>query len=153
MRKNLKQTLLILITVVASAISVQAKSDKAAVHVPDMVWADGEIYSMVLISNRFNMPPEQSLDILFNFGPSGLMGQRLVSDAAPGSGSYNGGRWAVHVVTFTDAGLIAHDLDNDGYIDMEFTSAEMVHMHMALGHLTVEAVDVYFSCPLVKVGK
>ncbi len=53
MRKNPKQSLLILITVVASAISVQAKSDKAAVHVPDMVWANGDIYSMVLIFKGF----------------------------------------------------------------------------------------------------
>lgn len=150
MRKILSHTIHLFLLIALPVAVLNAKSDKAALRVEDVIWANGEIYSTILTGNSFKMPPMHSVDILFNFDDSGLMGQRPVSDAAPGDKHYNGGRWAVHLVTFTEAGMAAHDPDNDGYVNFELKSAEMIKHHIMLGHITVTPVDVYFTCPLVR---
>ena len=81
---------------------------------------------------------------------SGLTGQRSVSESAPGDRNYNGGRWSVKAVFFTDLGKTIHDPDNDGTVNFELTSAEKVLEHEALGHLTIIDTAIYFECPLLK---
>lgn len=149
MKKKLHIALLALLSLglISSAFGA---SDKAATRVDDLIWAHGEIYSTILTTNSFNMPPAHSLDILYNFGMSGLEGQRPISDAAPGDTYYNGGRWTVHMVLFTDAGKAAHDPDGDGVVNFELTDAGMVDHHVQLGHLEIIEAGVYFSCPLIK---
>ena len=152
--KNIRfhNLILSLVFILAGAFA-HAASDKAATQVEDVIWANGEIYSTVLTTNSFKNPPAHTLDLLFNFDMSGLSGQRPVADAAPGEGQYNGGRWSVQLVAFTDAGKAAHDPDGDGVVNFELTSADMVLHHVELGHIIITPANFYFSCPLVKSGR
>jgi hypothetical protein len=90
-----------------------------------------------------------STDVLYNFGMSGLQGQRAISASAPGDRDYNGGRWSVKVVVFTDAGKAAHDPDGDRFTNFELTSADAVLAHQTLGHFDIIDTSIYFECPLL----
>jgi hypothetical protein len=127
-----------------------ASGDAAgATRVAAAIWAHGELYDTIGTPTAFRDPPEHSTDALYNFGMSGLDGQRAVSVAAPGDPDYNGGRWSVVRVTFTDQGMAVHDADGDGVVDFELTSAAEVLDHVALGHLELMETSIYFECPLL----
>jgi len=113
------------------------------------IWSSGELYGTVGTPAVFTDPPEGTTDTLYNFGMSGLEGQRAISAAAPGDRDFNGGRWSVVLVTFTDQGMAVHDPDGDGVVNFELTSEEQVLDHMALGHLILTDTDVYFECPML----
>jgi len=113
------------------------------------VWASDALYDVVVTDTNFRSPPPHSLDVLFNFGMSGLTGQRSVSESAPGDPDYNGGRWAVTPVEFTELGKMIHDPDGDGQVDFELTNAEQVLHHAELGHLIIHPPVRYFECPLL----
>ena len=121
-----------------------------ATKVDEAIWAHGIIYGTVATPTSFNLPPVQSTDTIYSFMLSGLTGQRSVSESAPGDRNYNGGRWSVKVVFFTDQGKAIHDPDNDGAVNFELTSAEQVLEHEALGHITIMDTSIYFECPLLK---
>jgi len=140
----------LVVLICLSGVSAIAKSDKAAQKVEDLIWADGRIYDSVLTSTSFKSPPSHSVDILYNFSMSGLGGQRPVSDAWPGNKNYNGGRWRVHFVVFSEAGLALHDAIVDGVVDFELMSAEEILLHESMGYLTIKPSSVYFVCPLQK---
>ncbi len=120
-----------------------------AVRAPAAIWAGGELYDTILTPATFRTPPAQSVDILYNFGMSGLQGQRSVSESAPGDPAYNGGRWSVKMVVFTDFGRAVHDPDGDGIVNFELVSAADVLQHAALGHLNIIDTAIYFECPLL----
>ena len=120
-----------------------------ATRVANAIWVHDELYGTVATDTSFTSPPAHSTDVIFSFADSGLMGQRSVAQYAPGDPEYNGGRWNVMVVTFTDVGKAIHDADNDGKVDFELTNAEAVLHHAELGHLTIAKAGVYFECPLL----
>ena len=120
-----------------------------ATRVSDALWANDKLFDTVLTDTSFHLPPLHSTDVLYNFGMSGLMGQRAISASAPGDRDYNGGRWSVKVVVFTDAGKAVHDPDNDGLANFELTSEDAVLAHHALGHLDIIDTSIYFECPLL----
>ena len=76
--------------------------------------------------------------------PNGV--QLPVSEAAPGNPNYNGGRWSVQLVTWTEAGFIAHG----GYAPI-LKSAEDVSYNEQAGYLEIKSGDNYFQCPLLPV--
>jgi len=121
-----------------------------ATRVADAIWVHDELYGTVATDTSFRSPPPESTDIIFSFADSGLSGQRSVAQYAPGDPQYNGGRWNVMLVSFTDAGNSIHDADGDGVVDFELTNAEQVLHHAEqLGHLTITEPGVYFECPLI----
>ena len=61
-----------------------------------------------------------------------------VSEVAPGDRDYNGGRWAVRLVTFT------------GVSPMQYTNAEDVMAAASRGDIEISDVVKRFQCPLVK---
>lgn len=136
-------------------VTVLALSSVVAVHagratrVSAALWANGELYDTVGTDTAFKNPPPQSLDKLYNFDASGLSGQRSVSESAPGDRDFNGGRWSVMAVTFTDAGLAALDMDGDGQVDVEMTSEEDVMDALALELISITPANVYFECPVL----
>jgi len=148
----LKYLSLLLITFLAAA-SAPAASDKAAFKVDGAIWANGDLYNVIVTTNSFKNAPEHSTDVIYSFGMSGLEGQRSVSETAPGEVGYNGGRWAVVMVFFTDVGMAVHDPDGDGVVNFELTTSEMVHHHVELGHLTLMETDIRFSCPLAGLAE
>lgn len=138
----------IALSALLGAVSSTASADKAA-KVENAIWANDTIYGTVLTDTSFKNPRPGNTDVLYNFGMSGLMGQRAVADAAPGDTDYNGGRWSVKIVTFTAQGMAAHDPDGDGKVNFELDNADDVVAHEALGHLTIMDTDVSFECPLI----
>ena len=140
-----------LILVVALAVSVAAPLNTLAdpaIRVEDALWGDGVTWDTVITDTSFRQAPSHSVDLLYNFGMSGLSGQRGVSSNVPGDPDYNGGRWWVQMVVFTDAGRLVHDPDGDGVVNFELTSAEEVQAHIDLGHIVVYPTSTYFVCPL-----
>ena len=119
-----------------------------AQRVEDALWGDGVTWDTVLTPTSFKRAPIHSVDLLYNFSMSGLMGQRGVSSNVPGDTEYNGGRWWVQMVVFTEQGLAIHDPDGDGYVNFELTSADEVEFHVQLGHIEVFETSTYFVCPL-----
>lgn len=151
-RKGIIITAFLLVVIIGMLPTVSAK---ATVVREGAIWNDGMLYRTVLTPTNLTSTnaPEHSFDILYNFDGSGLVGQRSVADSAPGDKDYNGGRWMVYAVTFTDLGKSIHDPGNDGTVDFELMSTEMVLHHMELGHLTISEEPVkMFVCPMIKIN-
>lgn len=121
-----------------------------ATRVDDALWANGALWGTVLTPTSFRSPPDHSLDLLYNFDMSGLQGQRSVAESAPGDPTYDGGRWWVQMVVFTEAGKAVHDPDGDGVVNFELTSGQQVLQHAALGHLEILSTSTFFECPLLR---
>jgi len=132
-----------------AATLVPSAAAAPAIRAAQAVWANDALYDVVVTDTNFRSPPGHSLDVLFNFGMSGLTGQRSVSESAPGDPDYNGGRWAVTPVEFTELGKMIHDPDGDGQVDFELTNAEQVLHHAEIGHLIIHPPVRYFECPLL----
>jgi len=62
-------------------------------------YVDGQLYRTVGTPTDLSPTgaPESSFDVIYSF--DGL--QPNVATAAPGDSGYNGGRWAVHALSFT----------------------------------------------------
>ena len=118
-------------------------------------YADGQVWGTKFTTL---LPPAtedniQSFDPLFVITNSNNpMGQMPVSEAAPGNPDYNGGRWYVHTVMWTQAGLDAH-----GGVAPLLTSYGEVMFHYGLGHLTITpgsfpgGPPTFFQCPLLPI--
>ena len=120
-----------------------------ATRVSGAIWANNNLYDTILTDTAFHLPPVQSTDVLYNFMLSGLAGQRAVSEGAPGDRNYNGGRWAVKLAVFTEAGKAVHDPDGDGIVNFELTNADDLQTHYTLGHIEIIDTAIYFECPLL----
>jgi hypothetical protein len=131
-----------------------AASAGATVIHQGAIWNDGTLYGTVLTPTDLpDNTPEDSLDKLYNFGSSGLTGQRSVSETAMGDTDYNGGRWMVFAITFTDAGKVIHDPDGNGVVNFELKSDQDVLHHKDLGHIVISREPVKrFVCPLLKLN-
>jgi hypothetical protein len=73
------------------------------------VYGDGQVWG-TKAATTLSGPNEhdvQSFDKLFVF-VNAPMGQLAVSEAAPGNPMYNGGRWFVHTVIWTQSGMDAY---------------------------------------------
>ncbi len=140
--------LVFLVLFVAAATVSVAYADRA-VRVAEAIWVDGEIYDTIITDTTFIAPPEHSTDVIYSFMMSGLEGQRSVAESAPGDPDYNGGRWDVQMVVFTEQGMAVHDPDGDGMVNFELTSAEQVLDHADLDHIIINDANFYFECPLL----
>lgn len=143
------------ITVAAVTLALAAPAAMAdrAQRVEDALWGGGVIWDTVGTPANFHkVPTTRSLDRLYSFSMSGLMGQRSVASNVPGDQEFNGGRWWVQMVVFTEAGLEVHDPDGDGYVNFELTSADEVLAHRDLGHLEIFPTMMYFECPMLRAN-
>ena len=110
------------------------------------IWADGYAYKTIDTQNSLpNKGPKDGIYVFANLG-----GQNPVAESKPCDRDYNGGRWQVYVLEFTESGLLAHDDDGDGIANFQLMSWEMVQTHIGLGHLTQVAMGPSFVCPLIK---
>lgn len=151
--RNRLMTLLGFALVLGFALASPPTAAAGATPVHDgVIWVDGDLYGTVLTPTELpDTAPDKSFDALYNFDASGLGGQRSVAEAAPGDRDYNGGRWMVFAVSFTELGISIHDSDGDGQVNFELTSEEAVLAHEALGHLVIsEDPVVFFECPLTR---
>lgn len=78
--------------------------------------------------------PGRGVDTIYPVN-GGVPGQLAITSAAPGD-NYHGGRWAVHVVTWTTSPYL-------------LTSDEAVEAALAAGHITVTRLPAAdFVCPV-----
>ncbi len=107
-------------------------------------YVDGELYRTVGTPTDLSNTgaPAHSFDVIY-----GISGQPNVATAAPGDQDYNGGRWQVHALSFSDydAAVAAVDANGSGDLDSD---AE-VQAAMAAGYVTGNTVVASFVCPVI----
>lgn len=128
-------------------VAIVATAKPVGPPVTNAIWVDDELFGTV--ATPTNLPDKGPKDGIFSFMDSGLSGQRSVAEAKPGDQDYNGGRWQVYLLKFTEEGKEIHDKNNDGAVDFELTNWEQVKHHIELGHFEVSD-GPSFVCPLDK---
>jgi hypothetical protein len=109
-------------------------------------YVDGEVYRTVGTPTDLSGTgaPAHSFDTIY-----AIDGQPNVATDAPGDSGYNGGRWMVHALTFTDyqEAVAAGDTNRRGDIDSD---AE-VQAAISGGFVTANTVVRQFECPVIPV--
>lgn len=108
-------------------------------------YVDGQLYRTVNTPTDLSGTgaPASSFDTIYDFG--GL--QPNVATAAPGDPDYNGGRWQVHALQFTDYEQAVEQFDANGSDDLD--SDEEVAAALASGAATDTGVVKSFVCPVI----
>ena len=140
----------ILIIAATALVAVAALAGGAAGGVTGPAfYVDGQLYRTVATPTDLSRTgaPAHSFDTIYEF--FGL--QRNVATAAPGDPGFNGGRWMVHGLMFTNyaAAVMAHDANGSGDLD----SDEEVAAALASGQATDIGVVKQFVCPVIKVPR
>lgn len=116
-----------------TAVSGFADNSNAAVGFGTLFYNGGTIHTVVTPSAF----PNSGTDPFFKV-TNGAAGQLGIAGAAPGSGDYHGGAWAVSLVQF-----------NSGVTPYLLTSAQAVQTAAAAGDVTVARVPAAdFRCPV-----
>jgi hypothetical protein len=111
-------------------------------------YVNGQLYRTVNTPTDFSNTgaPDSSFDTIYDFG--GL--QPNVATAAPGDPGYNGGRWRVHALTFTNYAAAVSQFDTNG--SGNFDSASEVQAALAAGAAQDTGVVKSFECPVIRVS-
>ena len=111
-------------------------------------YVDGTLYRTVNTPTDLSGTgaPANSFDTIYQFFGAQPFN---VATAAPGDPGYNGGRWMVHGLEFSNyaTALAAFDANNSG----DFDSDEEVLAAIAGGAATDIGVVKSFECPVIKV--
>jgi hypothetical protein len=143
----------ILITCLLMSAAVSAQGAPGQPNFMPALYGDGELWGTKFTAL---LPPPnahngQSFDALYVIR-NHPDGQLPVSEAAPGNPNYNGGRWDVHQVFWTEQGFI----DHMGNVPV-LMSYEDILLHESLGHLYIMegtfegGPPQYFQCPMLPV--
>ena len=110
-------------------------------------YVDGEVYRTIGTPTDLSHThaPDHSFDTIYDVSAYQSLN---VSEAAPGVPGYNGGRWRVQVVTFTDhaSALAAFDANASG----DFDSDEEVEAAIMAG-MASTADGPSFECPVINI--
>jgi hypothetical protein len=132
----------------ASIVLALAAGAQAGVTGPAF-YVDGQLYRTVNTPTDLSGTgaPAHSFDTIYDFG--GL--QPNVATAAPGDAGYNGGRWMVHALSFTNyaAALAAYDANHSGTFD----SDEEIAAALMAGAATDLGVVKSFVCPVIPLPR
>jgi hypothetical protein len=113
-------------------------------------YVDGTLYRTVGTPTDLSSTgaPDRSFDTIYEFFKSQPYN---VATAAPGDGDYNGGRWRVHGLEFTNyaAALAQFDANNSG----DFDSAGEVAAAIDAGAATDIGVIKQFVCPVIPLPR
>jgi hypothetical protein len=109
-------------------------------------YVDGELYRTVGTPTDFASTgaPDHSFDIIY-----AIDGQPNVATAAPGDPGFNGGRWKVIALSFSDYELVLEAADADDSGDLN--SADEVHAAMATEYFEGSTFVRSFECPVIPV--
>lgn len=131
---------------VALAVFAVAGSASAGVTGPAF-YVDGELYRTVGTPADLPDAPEHSMDVIYALADQPFN----VATAAPGDRAYNGGRWEVHALAFSDyeAALDAWDFNGSG----DFDSAEEVHAALDAGDAEDLGIVKRFECPVIPLPR
>ncbi len=113
-------------------------------------YVDGQLYRTVNTPTDLSETggPDSSFDTIYQF--FGVQAFN-VATAAPGDSGFNGGRWRVHGLHFTDytAAVAAFDTNDSG----DFDSDEEVAAALNAGAATDIGVVKSFVCPVIKLPR
>ena len=127
-----------------------AAADDAGGATGPAFYVDGQVYRTVNTPTDLSNTgaPASSFDTIYQF--FGVQPFN-VATAAPGDAGYNGGRWRVHGLQFSDyaAAVAAFDTNDSG----DFDSDEEVAAALAAGAATDIGVVKSFVCPVIKLPR
>jgi hypothetical protein len=127
-----------------------AAADGAGGATGPAFYVDGQIYRTVNTPTDLSTTgaPASSFDTIYQF--FGVQPFN-VATAAPGDAGYNGGRWRVHGLQFSDyaAAVAAFDTNDSG----DFDSDKEVAAALAAGAATDIGVVKSFVCPVIKLPR
>jgi hypothetical protein len=108
-------------------------------------YVDGELFRTV--GTPTTLPqnaPDKSFDTIYDLS---AYQDFNVATAGPGDADYNGGRWRVHAISFTDyaAALATYDTNDSG----DFDSDEEVEAAIEGGAAVDTGVVASFTCPVI----
>lgn len=130
-----------------AAAGVAAADGAGGVTAPAF-YVDGQLYRTVNTPTDLSNTgaPASSFDTIYQFFGAQPFN---VATAAPGDAGYNGGRWRVHGLEFSDyaAAVAAFDTNDSG----DFDSDEEVDAALAAGAATDIGVVKSFVCPVIKL--
>ena len=131
-------------TVAAATAAAAGAAGSGGVTGPAF-YVNGQLYRTVNTPTDLSNTgaPENSFDTIYDFG--GL--QPNVATAAPGDQSYNGGRWRVHGLSFTNYPAAVQQFDSNGSGDLD--SASEVQAALAAGAATDVGIVKSFVCPVI----
>jgi hypothetical protein len=142
---------ILMLVAIATAAAVTAAAAAAAgsggVTGPAF-YVDGQLYRTVNTPTDLSNTgaPDHSFDTIYDFG--GL--QPNVATAAPGDRGFNGGRWRVHGLSFTNYPAAVMEFDTNG--SGNFDSASEVDAALASGVATDVGVIKSFECPVIHLN-
>lgn len=132
------------LAVLVATLALASGSAAANPALPGRIYADGDVFATRGVPD-LPAPTDgnaHSFDVLYTF-EGGADGQQTVAEAAPGERDFDGGRWAVTVVEWTDDATPS-----------SLTGDEDVQDAIDEGDLRVVTVGAdYFECPLVPIDK
>ena len=137
----------IILVIAAVAAATLPTAASSGVSSGAAFYVDGVAYRTVATPTDLSGTgaPDGSFDTIYDFG--GL--QLNVATAAPGDTDYNGGRWRVHALSFTNyaAALAAYDANDSGSFDSDAEIAAA----LAAGAARDLGVVKSFVCPVIKL--
>ena len=145
--RKLVVTSLLGVLAVAIVASAACAAGSGGVSGPSF-YVDGQLYRTVGTPTDLSNTggPDSSFDTIYQF--FGL--QPNVATAAPGDPGFNGGRWRVHGLQFSDYAAAVATYDTNGSGDLD--SAAEVQAAIAGGAATDIGVVKSFECPVIKLA-
>ena len=146
MRRSFAMCIATLVAVVTAAAASAAGS--GGVTGPAF-YVNGQLYRTVNTPTDLSGTgaPDHSFDTIYDFG--GL--QPNVATAAPGDRGYNGGRWRVHALSFSNYQSAVMQFDTNG--SGNFDSYAELQAALSAGATTDLGEVNSFVCPVIKVPK
>ena len=147
MRRLLSSCVLLAVVAAAAVAVAGARAAGSGGVTGPSFYVDGQLYRTVGTPTDLSATgaPDHSFDTIYDFG--GL--QLNVATAAPGDAGYNGGRWRVHALSFTDYAAAVSQFDANGSGNLD--SAGEVQAALATGAATDLGVVKSFVCPVIKL--
>jgi hypothetical protein len=139
---------LLAVTVLAAAVTASAAfaAGSGGVTGPAF-YVNGQLYRTVNTPTDLSHTgaPDHSFDTIYDFG--GL--QLNVATAAPGDRGYNGGRWRVHALSFSNYAAAVQQFDANG--SGNFDSNSEVQAALAADAATDTGIVKSFVCPVIRL--
>jgi hypothetical protein len=136
----------IVICLAIAALAPAARAQGAGGVTGPSIYVDGTLFRTVGTPTDLSGSgaPASSFDTIYDFQGAQAFN---VATAGPGDAGYDGGRWMVHGLTFTDyaAALASFDANDSG----DFDSDEEVQAALDAGAATDVGVVKSFECPLI----